>query len=342
MQHVNELEPVLEVRDLKVSFPMLYGEVMAVNGISYTVRRGEVMGIVGESGSGKSVEAYSIMGLLKAPGRVNGGSALLEGQDLLKMSQKKMRDVRGREIGMIFQNPMSCLDPVFTIGRQMTETLLCHEKDMTSARAVEQSHEMLRSVGINDPKRLMNRYPFELSGGMRQRVMIAIALLCKPKLLIADEPTTALDVTIQAQIVQLLKTIQKQTGMSMVYITHNLGIIAELCDMVSVMYGGRILEYGTVHEIFYEPAHPYTKALLKSIPRIDADASEPLASIEGSPVNPAALPGGCAFHPRCAHCEDVCRNEAPPSTQLSPEHRACCWLLDGSSPENSNVDKRTV
>ena len=333
MQHVNELEPVLEVRDLEVSFPMLYGEVKAVNGISYTVSRGEVMGIVGESGSGKSVEAYSIMGLLKAPGKVNGGSALLEGRDLLKMSQKKMQSIRGHEIGMIFQNPMSCLDPVFTIGRQMTETLLCHNKSMQISRAEELSQEMLKSVGINDAKRLMGRYPFELSGGMRQRVMIAIALLCNPKLLIADEPTTALDVTIQAQIVQLLKKIQKQTGMSMVYITHNLGIIAELCDKVAVMYGGRILEYGTVDDIFYRPAHPYTKALLNSIPRIDAEASEPLASIKGSPVNPANLPVGCAFHPRCSQCKDMCSIGVPPVTQLSSGHSACCWLLNDTDSQ---------
>ena len=327
MLQIDKSKPVLEVKDLRVSFPMLYGEVNAVNGISYTVSSGEVMGIVGESGSGKSVEAYSIMGLLAAPGKVNGGSALYEGQDLLQMSQKQLQGIRGREIGMIFQNPMSCLDPVFTIGQQMTETLLCHNKAMTMSQARVQAQEMLRQVGIKDTMRMLRRYSFELSGGMRQRVMIAIALLCEPKLLFADEPTTALDVTIQAQIVQLLKKVQRQTGMSMVYITHNLGIIAELCDMVSVMYGGRILEYGTVSDVFENPAHPYTKALLKAIPRIDADTSEPLASIPGVPVNPAALPGGCAFHPRCEFCTDRCRVEIPTKTELGGGHSACCLML---------------
>ncbi|MDR0838420.1 MAG: ABC transporter ATP-binding protein [Oscillospiraceae bacterium] len=334
MYQTNDSDILLEIRDLDVSFPTGRGELRAVNGISYNVRRGEVMGIIGESGSGKSVEAYTILGFLKAPGKINAGTAAFEGRDLLAMSRRELETFRGREISMIFQNPMSCLDPVFTIGRQLTETLQTHFKGVSASQAREKSIEMLRSVGIRDADRLMKRYAFELSGGMRQRVMIAIALLCSPKLLIADEPTTALDVTTQAQILRLLKKLRRQTDMAMIYITHNFGIVAEICDRVSVMYGGYILEQGTVDDMFYRAAHPYTQALLKAVPRVDSlPPYEPLIPIEGAPVDPVNPPDGCVFHPRCAFCTEICRREAPPRTVFSAEHSASCWRLDGGAAE---------
>ena len=321
-------EILLDVKDLDISFNTPHGELRAVNGISYTVRRGEVMGLVGESGSGKTVEAYSLLRLLKPPAVINSGTALYEGQDILSLGKKQMERLRGKEISMIFQNPMSSLDPVFTIGKQMIETIRTHDKSATKASATAQSIEMLREVSIRSPEQLMRQYPFELSGGMRQRVMIAIALLCKPKLLIADEPTTALDVTIQAQIVSILKRLQKQHNMAMIYITHDLGIIAELCDMVSVMCCGCILEQGTADEIFYNAAHPYTQALLRMIPHMDSPLQEPLLHIEGPPADPTDLPEGCVFQTRCPSCADVCRSGAPPRTELSESHVVSCWLID--------------
>jgi len=323
----NKSEILLEVKDLDVSFLTRRGELHAVNGISYTVRKGEVMGLVGESGSGKSVEAYSLLGLLKPPARINAGSALFEGRDILHLSKKELESLRGKEISMVFQNPMSCLDPIVTIEKQMVETIRAHDKSVSKIIAREQSIDMLRKVSIREPARVIRQYPFELSGGMRQRIMIAIALLCKPKLLIADEPTTAVDVTIQSQIVQILKGLQQQSDMAMLYITHNFGIVAEICDRVSVMCGGYILEQGTIDDIFYYAAHPYTQMLLRTIPRIDSEIKEPFRTIEGSPSNPFS-PVGCVFHSRCPACMDVCRQRVPSKTVLSQDHSVSCWLLD--------------
>ena len=327
MENNASSEILLDVRELDVSFRTPAGQLRAVNGISYTVREGEVMGLVGESGSGKTVGAYSILGLLKAPAEINGGSVLFKGRDILALSKKEAEMFRGKEISMIFQNPMTSLDPVFTIGNQMVETIRAHDKSVSKADARAASISMLREVSIRDPEQLMRQYPYELSGGMLQRVMIAIALLCKPKLLIADEPTTALDVSIQATIIQILKKLQKQHNMAMLYITHNFGIVAEICDRVSVMCGGYILEQGSTDDIFYSAAHPYTKLLLRMVPRMDTPISEPLVCIEGPSADPTLLPDGCIFQSRCPSCMDVCRDKLPPETSLAPGHTACCWLL---------------
>ena len=328
MNHSDESEVILDVKDLDVSFYLPRGELRAVRSISYSVKRGETMGLVGESGSGKSVEAYSILGLIKPPAKINGGSALYEGKELLALSNKELESFRGSEISMIFQNPMSFLDPIFKIGQQMVETIFAHDKYISKSAAKERSLEMLREVRIRNPEQVLGQYPFQLSGGMRQRVMIAIALLCRPKLLIADEPTTALDVTIQSQVIQILKELQRQSGMTMVYITHNFGIVAELCDTVSVMCGGYILEQGTTDDIFYRAAHPYTQLMLKTIPRMDAMTKEPFLSIEGPPLDPFDLPRGCVFSPRCPSCTDRCRESVPPKTLLSLNHSASCWQLN--------------
>ena len=327
MPNINESEILLEVRDLDISFHTRRGEVRAVNGISYSVLKGEIMGLVGESGSGKSVEAYSILRLLYSPAKINAGSIIFNGTDILSLSEKELASIRGTEISMIFQNPMSYLDPVFTIGNQMVETIRSHDRSVSRASAREQSIAMLREVMIRNPEQLMRRYTFELSGGMCQRVLIAIALLCNPKLLIADEPTTALDVTIQSQIVQVLKKLQRENGMSIVYITHNFGIVAELCDKVSVMCGGHIIERGTTDEIFYNAAHPYTQMLHRTTPRMGAAAKEPYLPIKGAPLDPVALPEGCVFHPRCTSCMEICRRSLPPETEVSPGHSASCWML---------------
>ena len=319
---------LLEVKDLNISFNTRRGELKAVNGISYQVKKGEVMGLVGESGSGKTVEAYSIIGLLKPPAKINAGAVTFEGKNLFQLSAKEMEGFRGEQISMIFQDPLSYLDPVFTIEQQMIETIRAHDKSVSKSAARTISTEMLREVKIRDPERIMKQYPFELSGGMRQRILIAIALLCKPKLLIADEPTTALDVTIQAQIIQILKRLQKQSGMSMLYITHNFGIVAELCDRVSVMYGGYILEQGATDDIFYNTAHPYTRMLLNTVLSMDTSLDSPLTPIEGTPIDQVDMPDGCVFHPRCSSCMDVCRHSFPNRTTVGPDHTASCWLLE--------------
>ena len=316
---------LLEVDDLKVSFFTPAGEVKAVNGVSYKLNYGEVMGIVGESGSGKSVEAYSIIGLLQSPGKVIGGKIMFEGENVLEYDEKKMRSFRGNKVSMIFQNPMTCLNPVYTIGNQLTEALFCH-KDISKEEAKKTAIEMLTLVGINNPEKRMKQYPHELSGGMRQRVMIAMGLICHPQLLIADEPTTALDVTIQAQILELMKDIQKKTHMAIVFITHNLGVVAEICDKVSVMYAGKIVEQGEVNDIFYNPSHPYTVGLLRSMPRVDADDHERLIPIEGSPVDMLNPPEGCGFGARCEHCMNICLRKEPPVVDLGNGHFSKCWL----------------
>ena len=323
---MEENKLLLKVKDLKVSFFTPAGEVKAVDGISYSLGYNEVMGVVGESGSGKSVEAYSIIGLLQNPGRVIGGSITFEGEDLLAYSKEQMRQFRGNKVSMIFQNPMTCLNPVYTIGDQLMEALTCHNKSVSRKEAWARAVEMLELVGINNAEKRMSQYPHEFSGGMRQRALIAMALICSPKLLIADEPTTALDVTIQAQILELMKDIQKKTGMAIVFITHNLGVVAEVCDRVSVMYAGHIVEQGKVGDIFYRPAHPYTKGLLRSMPRVDELEHERLIPIEGTPVDLLDPPAGCPFGPRCEHCMKVCLNNAPPTLELEEGHTAACWL----------------
>ena len=326
MSEDNKKHKLLEVNNLHVSFFTPAGEVKAVNGISYDVDYDEVMGIVGESGSGKSVEAYSIIGLLQSPGKVMEGSITLEGEDMLAKTPSEMVDYRGSQVAMIFQNPMTCLNPVYTIGNQLTEALRAHDKSISKEDADKRAMEMLEQVGINNVEKRMKQYPHELSGGMRQRVMIAMGLICHPKLLIADEPTTALDVTIQAQILELMKELQKKNHMGIIFITHNLGVVAEVCDKVSVMYAGKMVEQGPVDEIFYEPGHPYTMGLLRSMPRVDAESYERLIPIEGSPVDMLNPPEGCPFAPRCEHAMKVCLQKMPPYVELGDNHRAACWL----------------
>ncbi len=317
---------LLEVRDLRVSFFTPAGQVRAVNGISYTVERGGVMGIVGESGSGKSVEAYSVLGLLPPTGRVVGGSITFEGRNVLAMSEAERTGFRGNDVAMIFQNPMTSLNPVYTVGYQLVEALRAHDRTVKREEANARAVEMLELVGINNPQKRMKQYPHQLSGGQRQRVMIAMALICKPKLLIADEPTTALDVTIQAQILDLMKEIQQKTGMGILFITHNLGVVAEICDKVSVMYAGRIVEQGGVEDIFYRPGHPYTLGLLRSMPRVDVGTRERLIPIPGTPVDMLDPPPGCPFASRCESCMQVCLEKMPPDMELGEGHRAACWL----------------
>ena len=326
MSEDNKKQKLLEVKNLHVSFFTPAGEVKAVNGISYDVDYDEVMGIVGESGSGKSVEAYSIIGLLQSPGKVMEGSITLEGEDMLAKTPSEMVDYRGSQVAMIFQNPMTCLNPVYTIGNQLTEALRAHDKSISKEAADKRAMEMLEQVGINNVEKRMKQYPHELSGGMRQRVMIAMGLICHPKLLIADEPTTALDVTIQAQILELMKELQKKNHMGIIFITHNLGVVAEVCDKVSVMYAGKMVEQGPVDDIFYKPGHPYTMGLLRSMPRVDAESYERLIPIEGTPVDMLNPPEGCPFAPRCEHAMKVCLQKMPPYVELGDNHRAACWL----------------
>ena len=317
---------LLEVKDLKVSFFTPAGEVKAVGGISYDLDYGEVMGVVGESGSGKSQEAYSIMGLLQSPGKVIGGSITFEGKDVLSFSKEEMTAFRGNKVAMIFQNPMTCLNPVYTIGNQLVEALRAHDKKISKEEAQKRAMEMMELVGINNVEKRMKQYPHEFSGGMRQRVMIAIALACEPKLLIADEPTTALDVTIQAQILELMMELKDKLGMAIIMITHDLGIVASMCDRIAVMYAGRIVETGTCDEIFYHPKHEYTKGLLESIPRLDSTKHEKLIPIEGNPVDLLNPPEGCAFAPRCKNCMKICLRENPPKTDFSKTHYAHCYM----------------
>lgn len=329
---------LLSVRDLKTSFFTHVGEVKAVRGISFDVNEGEVLGIVGESGSGKSVTSLSIMGLLQYPGRVVDGEILLNGEDILTYSKNQMRRVRGKEIAMIFQDPMTSLNPVYTIGNQVMEMILEHEK-MTKREARARAIEMLKLVGIPAAEKRIDSYPHEFSGGMRQRVMIALALSCNPKLLIADEPTTALDVTIQAQILSLIKSLNKQFGMTTMLITHDLGVVATVCDKVAVMYGGLIMEYGTVDEIFYHPRHPYTMGLLGSIPHVDGGEKRRLIPIDGTPPDLINPPKGCPFSTRCKYCMNVCTQEQPPYF-AEDKHRTMCWMLDADAPKDSDYEMR--
>ena len=329
---------LLSVRNLKTSFFTHVGEVKAVRGISFDVNEGEVLGIVGESGSGKSVTSLSIMGLLQYPGRVVDGEILLNGEDILTYGKNQMRKVRGKEIAMIFQDPMTSLNPVYTIGNQIMEMILEHEK-MSRREARARAIEMLKLVGIPAAEKRIDSYPHEFSGGMRQRVMIALALSCNPKLLIADEPTTALDVTIQAQILNLIKKLNRQFGMTTMLITHDLGVVATVCDKVAVMYGGLIMEYGTADEIFYHPRHPYTMGLLGSIPHVDGGEKRRLIPIDGTPPDLINPPKGCPFSTRCKYCMNVCTREQPPYFE-EDKHRTMCWMLDVDAPKNSDYEMR--
>jgi peptide/nickel transport system ATP-binding protein len=315
--------PVLSVQNLTTVFGIGKRTIPVVQNVSFDVGRGRVLGIVGESGSGKSVTARSAMRLLRAPGRVQDGSVRLNGRDILDLPESEMREIRGREVAMVFQDPQSTLNPVMRVGDQIVEALTVHGTSREKARI--RAAELLRQVGIPDVERTIDNYPHEFSGGMRQRVVIAIALANKPSLLIADEPTTALDVTIQAQILRLLVELQEDLGVSVVMITHDMGVVAELCDDIVVMYGGRVVEQGPIAKVLSQPLHPYTAALLKAVPRIDGGEEE-LAAIPGSPPLPTRLPAGCAFHPRCSHAIEKCRSQLPPIVELEPAHASACWV----------------
>lgn len=321
---MSEKTHLLSVQDLHTSFFTDSGEVHAVNGVSFNLDEGEILGIVGESGSGKSVTAYSIMQILASTGKVVGGKILYKGEDLTKWSEKQLCNFRGKCCSIIFQDPMTSLNPVFTIGNQLMEAITLHT-DKKGAEAKARAVELLSLVGINEPERRVKQYPHELSGGMRQRVMIAMALACEPDILIADEPTTALDVTIQAQILELMQSLQKKLGMAVILVTHDLGVIAELCDNIIVMYGGRICERGTAKEIFYNPRHEYTKGLLKSIPNVK-NMKERLVPISGTPINILNLPKGCAFCARCEQCMKICLEQQPEEMTINDSHKASCWM----------------
>ncbi|MDT3388986.1 MAG: ABC transporter ATP-binding protein [bacterium] len=321
---IKEKAHLLSVQDLHTSFFTDKGEVHAVNGVSFNLDPGEILGIVGESGSGKSVTAYSIMQILESTGRVTGGRILYKGDDLTKWNQKKLSEFRGKCVSIIFQDPMTSLNPVFTIGNQLMEAIKLHTAKR-GKEAWDRAVELLSLVGINEPERRMRQYPHEHSGGMRQRVMIAMALACEPDVLIADEPTTALDVTIQAQILELIQSLQKKMGMAVILVTHDLGVIAEMCDNIIVMYGGSICERGTAAEIFYNAKHEYTKGLLRSIPNVK-NMKEKLVPIAGTPINILNLPKGCAFCARCENCMKICLEQKPMELDINQNHKASCWM----------------
>ena len=326
-------EHLLSVQNLHTSFFTDNGEVRAVNGVSFNLDKGKALGIVGESGSGKSVTAYSIMSILADTGKIVEGSVYFNGEDITKWSERQMRDFRGKRCSIIFQDPMTSLNPVFTVGHQLIEAIKLHT-DKKGAEARARAIELLTLVGINEPEKRLKQYPFEHSGGMRQRVMIAMALACEPDILIADEPTTALDVTIQAQILELMQKLQKQLGLAIIMVTHDLGVIAEMCDEIIVMYGGRVCERGTADEIFYNPHHEYTKGLLRSIPTLEGDR-ERLVPILGTPINMLNLPKGCAFCPRCDEAMKICLEEVPEEVFINENHKAACWIniRDGKTME---------
>ena len=315
---------LLEVKELRTSFFTDAGEVKAVDGISFQLDRGKVLGIVGESGSGKSVTAYSIMQILAPTGKIIGGSVKLDGQELVNAGEKVLRTVRGNKISIIFQDPMTSLNPTYTVGHQLMEAILLHT-NRNKQQARERALEMLRLVNINQPEKRLKQYPFELSGGMRQRVMIAMALACEPDILIADEPTTALDVTIQAQILDLMRELQEKLGMAIIMITHDLGVVAQMCDEVVVMYAGSICEQGTADEIFYNPRHEYTKGLMRSIPTADT-AGTKLQPITGTPIDLLNMPAGCPFTPRCDAAMKICLKESCQRMQINEDHQAACWM----------------
>lgn len=326
------MENILEVKDLKTSFFTHAGEVKAVGGVSFTLKKGEALGIVGESGSGKSITMMSIMRLLADNGKVINGDIRFKDKDIVKLSEKDMEKIRGNEMGMIFQDPMTSLNPVLTVGNQIMEPLRKHKK-MSKEEAHKRAVEMLSLVGIPSPESRMKQYPHEFSGGMRQRVMIAMALTCSPELLIADEPTTALDVTIQAQILEIMKDLKNRLNTSIILITHDLGVVADVCDRINVMYGGTIIESGTTNDIFYNPRHPYTWGLLKSVPNPKNLVKERLKPIEGQPPDLLNPPAGCPFAARCDYAMEICTKGKTENFKISEEHFAACWLNHPDAPE---------
>lgn len=330
---------LLSVKNLHTSFFTSSGEVKAVNGVSFELEEGKVLGIVGESGSGKSVTAYSVLQILTNPGRIVSGSIKLKGEELVGSSNEVMQGVRGNKISIIFQDPMTSLNPVFTIGNQLMEAILLHtnrNKEQAKQRAIE----MLKLVGVNEPEKRIDQYPHEFSGGMRQRVMIAMALACEPDILIADEPTTALDVTIQAQILDLMKDLQKQLGMAIILITHDLGVVADMCDEIIVMYAGEVCERGTSDDIFYNPKHEYTRGLLKSIP--NALVKERLHPIGGNPVDLLNMPEGCPFSPRCDNAMKICLQKKPKEILVEKKHTSSCWKFIKDGIDNQTINAKEV
>ncbi|HSV93831.1 MAG TPA: ABC transporter ATP-binding protein [Desulfobacterales bacterium] len=324
-------DTILEVRNLKTYFSTDDGIVKAVDDVSFGLAKGETLGIVGESGCGKSVTSLSVMRLIPSPpGRIMAGDILLDGASVLAMNDRELRKLRGGRISMIFQDPMTCLNPFLRISTQLVETLELHQglgRKEAKAKAVE----MLRMVGIPNPERRIDAYPHQFSGGMRQRVMIAMALSCNPEVLIADEPTTALDVTIQAQILEIIKELSRKLGTAVILITHDLGVVSGMCDRINVMYAGRVVERGATHVIFSDPKHPYTRGLIRSVPRLDRGTGERLYSIQGTPPSLINMPECCPFHPRCEHAMDACRTRYPPETDFSDGHRAHCWLYPAAT-----------
>lgn len=330
---------LLEVKDLRTSFFTHLGEVKAIRGISFDVEKGESIGIVGESGSGKSVTSLSIMRLLLYPGKIVGGEILFNGENLVNKSNKEMMNVRGNDIAMIFQDPMTSLNPVYTIGNQIEEAIIKHQK-VSRKDAYEKALEMLKLVNIPDPEKRIKNYPHEFSGGMRQRAMIAIALSCEPQLLIADEPTTALDVTIQAQILELIKDLNTRLDTSTMLITHDLGVVADVCSRVVVMYGGLIMEKGSIRDIYYNPMHPYTMGLIKSIPKVSTNQKQRLIPIPGTPPDLLHPPKGCPFYARCDFAMRICNQQQPPYFKSEDgKHEAMCWLLHPEAPKNEQYEK---
>jgi oligopeptide transport system ATP-binding protein len=318
---------LLDVKDLSVSFFITAGEVKAVDKLSFDLKHGEVLGIVGESGSGKSVSAYSIMGLLSDPGKIVGGNIIFDGKNIENLDEASYQKIRGNDISIIFQDPMTSLNPVFTIGNQIAEVILLHT-DKSKKEAYDRAAELLKLVGVNEPEKRLKQYPHEFSGGMRQRVMIAMALACEPKLLIADEPTTALDVTIQAQILEIISDLKDKINMSIILITHDLGVVSDVCDRIIVMYAGKIVEAGRIDDIFYNPQHPYTIGLLNSLPKLYSEVHEKLIPIDGTPVDLLNPPPGCPFAPRCTKCMKVCLSTKPYFKEHAEGHYSACWLYD--------------